>query len=131
MPQYYKETIYAWFDLKEKNEGNSVFNFQYLDVKNEDLWLNSNVKDHYGKIIFFKRWYDAGILKVDDIVKDHELMSLKEIEFLFDKKCASLFHEYNTVINAIPKSMEKSFVYTTDQFDAFRRQIINEYCFEE
>ena len=34
MPQYYKETIYAWFDLKEKNEGNSMFNFQYLDVKN-------------------------------------------------------------------------------------------------
>ena len=103
MPQYYKETIYAWFDLKEKNEGNSVFNFQYLDVKNEDLWFNSNVKDHNGKIIFFKRWYNAGILKVDDIVKDHELMSLKEIEFLFDKKYASLFHEYNTVINAIPK----------------------------
>ena len=74
-----------------------------MDVKNEDLWFNSNVKDHNGKIIFFKRWYDAGILKVDDIVKDHELMSLKEIEFLFDKTCASLFHEYNTVINAIPK----------------------------
>ena len=30
MPQYYKETIYTWFYLKEKNEGNSVFNFQML-----------------------------------------------------------------------------------------------------
>lgn len=105
MPQYYKEMIYAWLDLKEKFEfqSNSVFNFQNLDVRNEDIWFNSNVKDHKGNIIFFKKWYDAGILKISDIVKDQELMSLKEIEFLLHKKYASLFNEYHIVINAIPK----------------------------
>ena len=37
-------------------------------------------------------WY--GTLKIKDIVKEYELMSLKEIENLFEKKHAFLFQEY-------------------------------------
>ena len=54
IPAYYKEIIYAWIDLKDLFDSNADMNYQSCDIKNEDLWFNSNVKGYDGKVLFFK-----------------------------------------------------------------------------
>ena len=56
-----------------------------------------------GNILFYKRWFDAGITKIQHILRNSEYMSLSEVEVLFEKRHASLFLEYSIVLNAIPK----------------------------
>ena len=106
MPNYYKEIIFAWIDLKELIDSQADMNYQSCEIKNEELWLNSKVKGNDGKVLFFKRWFDAaaaGIMQIKDLVKNSEYISLREVENLFEKKHASLFQEYFVVINAIPR----------------------------
>ena len=56
MPHYYKKMIYAWFEFKESIDINTERNFKCVDIMNEDLWFNSNIKDHDGKVLFFKQY---------------------------------------------------------------------------
>ena len=102
IPPYYKDVLYYWFDLKELNNNVSKLNTQ-CNVKNEDIWLNSYIKNSDGQVLFFKKWFDAGIKKIHDILRNAEFLSLSEIEAFFEKKHASLFQEYNIVLNSIPK----------------------------
>ena len=85
MPPYYKKMIHAWFEFKESIESNTERNYKCIDIMNEDLWFNPYVKDQDGKILFFKKWFDAGLLKIKDIVKEYSLLSLKEVETVFEK----------------------------------------------
>ena len=103
IPPYYKEIIYAWIDLKELIDSKADMNYQSCDIKNEDLWFNSNVKGYDGKVLFFKKWFDAGITQIKDIVVNTDYISLREVQALFQQKHASLFLEYHIVTNAIPK----------------------------
>ena len=103
MPYYYKEMIFAWIDLKELIDSQADMNYQSCEIKNEELWFNSKVKGHDGKVLFFKRWFNAGIMQIKDLLKNSECISLREVENLFEKKHASLFQEYFVVINAIPR----------------------------
>ena len=80
MPYYYKEIIFAWIDLKELIDSQADMNYQSCEIKNEELWFNSKVKGNDGKVLFFKRWFDAGIMQIKDLVKNSEYISLREVE---------------------------------------------------
>ena len=80
------------------------------------------IKDHNGNILFFKKWFDAGILTINDVVMHSELMFLKQIAFFLDKNHASLT-EYNIVINAIPKVWRNNMIRQID--DVTQSNIIN------
>ena len=54
MPNYYKEIIFAWIDLKELIDSQADINYQNCEIKNEELWFNSKVKGNDGKVLFFK-----------------------------------------------------------------------------
>ena len=108
MPNYYKEIILAWIDLKELIESKENKTYQSCHIKNEQLWFNSNIKGFDGKVLFFKRWFDAGIMKIKDLVKNSEFISLREVGNLFEKKHAFLFQEYHVLIHAIPRIWKHS-----------------------
>ena len=107
IPHYYKELIFAWIDLKELIDSQADVNYHRCEIKNEELWFNSNIKGYDGKVLFFKRWFDAGIMKIKDLVTNSEFISLREVENLFEKKHPSLFQEYYIIINAVPRMWKK------------------------
>ena len=55
------------------------------------------------KSCFKKKWFDAGITQIKDIVVNTDYISLRDVQALFQQKHASLFLEYHIVLNAIPK----------------------------
>lgn len=91
IPPYYKEMVYYWIDLKQSIETDSKV-IPQCNVENENIWFNSNVKSYDGNVLFYKRWFDRGILKIKDLLRNSEFMSLREVEALFEKKtCYFIF----------------------------------------
>ena len=68
IPPYYKEMVYYWIDLKQLIETDSKIT-PNCNVQNEDIWFHSNVKTYDGNVLFYKKWFNAGIRQIKDIEK--------------------------------------------------------------
>ena len=64
MPQYYKNMVYNWFDFKEIVESKTPIDLQCTNVRSENIWFNSNIRDHNKNVLFIKKWFDVGLLKL-------------------------------------------------------------------
>ena len=133
MPQYYKNMVYTWFDFKEIVECKTPIDLQCTNVRSENIWFNSNIRDHNKNVLFIKKWFDVGLLKINDVVKNSRFMSLREIEERFEKKHASLFQEYYTIVNAIPKVWKQNMLRQVHVYDATREgnEGVMKKCFNE
>lgn len=57
IPPFYKDILLYWNEIMEDNEINGRSNV---------LWYNKNIKIN-NKVVFYKRWYDKGIMYVRDL----------------------------------------------------------------
>ena len=123
MPQYYKNMVYTWFDFKEIVESKTPIDLQCTNVRSENIWFNSNIRDHNKNVLFIKKWFDVGLLKINDVVKNSRFMSLREIDERFEKKHASLFQEYYIIVNAIPKVWKQNMLRQVHVYDATQEEM--------
>ena len=60
IPMFYRQILYAWYQLKQKPESP-------LDIRREILWFNEDIKiDHSS--VFYQSLYNKGLLCVNDLL---------------------------------------------------------------
>lgn len=64
LPEFYRENLSAWGNFLTKVEYNP---HGRENILNQLLFLNNNIL-RQGKVLFFKKWIEVGILKVRDIL---------------------------------------------------------------
>ena len=101
IPDFYKEILAAWKHFKMAFLPDNTF-----EIRKEVLWFNPVIKIH-GKSIFYKHWYDKGILYIDDIVNENgEFLSHEEINIKNDLHVT--FLDILSLRSAIPREWKDS-----------------------
>ena len=96
LPTFYKKILDYWCEFKSSME---------LDCKthpkNELLWNNRKILIE-NKPIFYHEWYDAGIIKISDILnQSSDFLNWHEFAVKFNLNVP--FTKYYGLVNAIPK----------------------------
>ncbi len=98
IPKFYIEVLKSWFSLKEKNTDSSTQNVHTLE--DQIIWYNSNVKFR-NKLLMFKKWKDAGIMFLSDIVVNNRFVNLIELGQLV--RCPNYLFDFQKILTAIPR----------------------------
>ena len=105
IPTFYKEILQAWEQIrycttvKPINIGNN----ESLDVLNQIVWHNKLVMfDKHS--LFYKEWYDSGILYLGDIFRENGFKSIEYImsEINFKRRKYTVIFDYVILKKAIP-----------------------------
>ena len=99
IPKFYTEVLKSWFLLKEKNNYTSIQDVQVLD--DQIIWYNSNIKFR-NKLLMFKKWKDAGIMYLSDIVVNNRFINVIELREMI--RCPNDVFNLQTILTAIPKN---------------------------
>ena len=92
---FWKDVLFAWSKVKKNHSPKTL-----EDILKSSIWDNEHFKIG-GKEFNLKKWRDAGINFVADIVNenDHCFFSLQDLEIKYDIKINPL--EFNSVLRAI------------------------------
>ena len=94
---FYKKVLDFWCEFKISTGIDSKAN-----PKNEILWNNRKILVGK-KTVFYKKWYDAGIIKISDLLnQNQDFLKLHELAIKFNLKVP--FTTYYGLVNAIPKN---------------------------
>ena len=96
LPTFYKKILVYWCEFKNSME----LDFK-SHPKNELLWNNRKILIE-NKPVFYHKWYDAGIIKISDILNQSNDF-LKWHEFAVKFNLNVPFTKYYGLVNAIPK----------------------------
>lgn len=98
--EFWRAVLLAVIKSKElvKREDVNENNFS------QQLLFNNSLVQYKNKTLYFKDWIKNGIERIQDMVNKNEarLYSLKEIQEKTNLNPASLFFQYQAIINAIP-----------------------------
>ncbi len=94
---FWMSTIQAWHEIhyNENKHDNSV-----NGILNECIWYNNAIKSN-NKLLYNDDWVTCGIIKINDIYKEGNIMSNLELQDIYGVK--NNFIEYNRIIKSIPK----------------------------
>ena len=98
---FWKEAITTYQNSKELISVESLDNNQYLQ---QQIFNNSMIR-YQNKVLFFKKWIEAGLIKVLDIVKvdQQRLFNLTEIQEKVNENRAIVMFQYLAVTNSVPR----------------------------
>ena len=97
--QFWKDVLYAWKSVIEKDENKDWTNFLANTV-----WLNKQVKT-YKRTIFYPEWFNRGVKFVNDFVNDDgSFLTLDQFSNKFGF-CVN-FLQYNGVISSLPQKIK-------------------------
>ena len=97
LPTFYKKVLDFWCEFKISTGIDSKAN-----PKNEILWNNRKILVGK-KSVFYKKWYDAGIIKISDLLnQNQDFLKLHELAITFNLKVP--FTTYYGLVNAISKN---------------------------
>ena len=92
VPEFYKQVIHAWFNLRSISGKASA--------KNTFIWNNKDIKIDK-KAVFFKLWYKKVVLCISDLMDDkNKFLSYNCCKKKFNIDCHIL--QYIGLIDAIP-----------------------------
>ena len=92
-----KKVLDFWCEFKISTGIDSKAN-----PKNEILWNDRKILVGK-KTVFYKKWYDAGIVKISDLLnQNQDFLKLHELAITFNLKVPST--TYYGLVNAIPKN---------------------------
>ena len=95
---FWKHTLSLW----------ATYHFyvpEHIDeISNQIIWYNSHVKVN-NKVIFWKEWYDRGIVQIKDLIIENKVMTARELEFVYGLRIDTM--KYNSLISAIPRRWKK------------------------
>ena len=92
---YWREVLFEW--AKETYvDASRVTGY---DILEQMLWYNSNILVR-AKPVFYRKWYEAGIVYIMHIVKDGRLYTCVEIQNEYGIDVETM--QYNQLISAIP-----------------------------
>ena len=97
IPFFYRQVLHAWFNFK---------NIVSDSYKHENvLWNNKHILIQK-RIIFFKDWYDKGIIYVSDLMNEEgKIISYKTFKEKYSIKCHQL--KFMGLVDAIPRNLRK------------------------
>lgn len=105
LPPFYKNILERWQELNSKKPLN------VNEFKQEIIWNNRFIKTN-GKSMFYKRWVNKGILKIRDLLDNHEqFLSFENFKRKFSVRCT--FLDYAGVLAAIPKEWKSEITSNT------------------
>ena len=97
--QFWKDVLYAWKSVIEKDENKDWTNFLANTV-----WLNKQVKI-YKRTIFYPEWFNRGVKFVNDFVNDDgSFLTLDQFSNKFGL-CVN-FLQYNGVISSLRQMLK-------------------------
>ena len=96
IPKFYTEVLQSWFTLKEKNTTNVIEEAGVL--QNQIIWNNSDIKFR-NKLLMFKKWKDAGIVYLSDLVISNRFINLTELRQLV--RCPNNVFNLQKLLTAI------------------------------
>ena len=70
------------------------------EVGNQILWYNSLIRVAES-FVFYKEWYEKGIIYVKDLVRNDKIVSLEQLCYLYDESFSAM--KYNCLISATPR----------------------------
>lgn len=98
LPKFYSDIFSTWREFRH------IVNVEPVVFK-ESLWFNDNIKID-NKEVFWKKWYERGILYIGDIVdRDKDFLSHEKLSETHNLNIS--FFEYYCLRNAIPYSWRK------------------------
>ena len=105
IPIFYKEILQAWEKIRYCTtlKDIDIMNNESIDVLNQIVWHNKHILFNKHSL-FYKEWYDSGIVYLGDLVRANGFRSLEYImsEINFKRrKCTAIF-DYVKLKKAIP-----------------------------
>ena len=100
LPPFYVNCLLSWSNLKY---------IDFLDVDDiyeEQLWYNSNISIN-GKPLYFKEWYQKGIILIGDIFDNGHFKSRNDICKILNSNSLLIDFKYAKLKKAIPKTWVK------------------------
>ena len=103
--KFYKEILQAWEQIRHCTTVKpiNIGNNESLDVLNQIVWHNKLVMfDKHS--LFYKEWYDSGILYLGDIFRENGFKSIEYImsEINFKRRKCTVIFDYVILKKAIP-----------------------------
>ena len=88
--RFYKEMLEYWQELRPD-----------VQPHEEIIWNNKNIIVN-GETLFYRKWYEAGLIHVKDLLDDKgNLLTLNEVNEKYGINLNIL--NYTTIVKAIPK----------------------------
>ena len=104
IPFFYRQVLYAWFNFK------NIVGDSYIH-KNV-LWNNKHILIQK-KNIFFKDWYDKGVIFLSDLMNEEgKIISYETFREKYNIKCNQL--KFMGLIDAIPRHLRKCQTFDTN-----------------
>lgn len=76
LPDFYKNILELWIQTKNITTFKKPDTF--VEIRNELLWGNRNIK-HNGKFLIFNNWINSNILFINDIIDDNGVLSERSV----------------------------------------------------
>ena len=93
---------YFWSDILKAWSGYRYFNpVKFKDVLNEPLWFNSHIRKKDGNLLYYKKWLNAGVVYVKDILNAN--YSFKSYDDITCRYGSLSFIEYLSLLTAFPR----------------------------
>ena len=98
--EFWKSTVKAWAKY------NYCCSNQMCEEQkaNQILWYNSEIKIN-NKMVFFRKWYERGIIYVKDLVFERRIASKNELQTCYELTIDQM--DYNALLSAIPNDWKK------------------------
>ncbi|XP_052074422.1 uncharacterized protein LOC127712168 [Mytilus californianus] len=101
--KFWLDVFHAWDIIIDKDENNT---WEYF--LSSPLWMNNCIKIE-NKPVFYKNWFNKGIVFINDIISDAgKILSLEQLEETF--KVDRNVMKYNSIISAV-KNARKGYVF--------------------
>ena len=125
---FWRTVIHTHLDTK------SIIKMEEVNETNfhmQTLWNNVSVK-YKDKTLFFQDWEQAGIERVNDIIKEDEsrLLTIDEVNRIIQKHPANILFQYNALMNALPvqwKQWAQQFNSTNQFWEEMLEAFLNQF----
>ena len=119
IPEFYEGIIKTWFKLREKVDKDTNV------TENELIWANKHIR-YKGAILYNKKWIQAGITRLKDVIKGNRFINLAELSIKV-KSVTNIF-DLHKLISSIPKKWKEKITnrkLSTDHKQSFIMFMIN------
>lgn len=98
IPQFYQDVLRSWTLLQKENQYGVKVN------ENHIIWGNNQIR-YKGEVLYFKKWINANIIYLKDIISDNRFINLKELENKV--QCPKNFFNIYTLLTSIPEEWKR------------------------
>ena len=71
IPRFWQDVIRKWSELNFHSPSNLT------EIMNSLIWFNSHILNGKREMIFYKKWYEASIFKISDIIINGRLSTFE------------------------------------------------------